>query len=287
MSLRPHDLERRVKQASELMLRMESLLLEGYSATPGSDPARRGGLAIQTKKSYRDLVTLYDQKVEAAILDELHRLFPGEVVIGEEAASGSKESPKELAKKAEYFWVVDPIDGTTNYARAYPFFCSTLSLLKWQPDGRSAQPLLGVTFNPVNKELFWTYQGGGAWLNRSRLKVSQVTELQEALFITGFASLRSTDDMKSFERFANLTTQSLGVRRDGSAALDLAYVACGRVDAYWEWGLAPWDIATGSLLVQEAGGFVTKHSGQVFDIFDGEILASNKEIQKTLIEKLI
>ncbi len=280
------SLERRIDLCKELLRRLDGLLLEGYSPTPGSDHRRLASLGIETKKSYRDLVTHFDKKVEAAIFEDLTKLFPGEKVIGEEAASTETRSPRELAKDSEYFWLVDPIDGTTNYARAYPFFCTTLALLRWNASGE-AETLLGLTYNPVAKEMFWATRGGGAWLNRDRLRVSHVQDLRESLLITGFASTRSTNETKSFERFSKLTMETLGVRRDGSAALDLAYVSCGRVDAYWEWGLAPWDIAAGSLLVSEAGGHVSKHSGQAFDIFEGEILASNQNLQKILAEKLL
>jgi myo-inositol-1(or 4)-monophosphatase len=280
------ELEKRAHQCRELMLRVEPLILAGYSATPGNDPERLSHLTLESKKNFRDLVTKYDRQVEEAILGELTKLFPGEAIVGEESTSSSASDPKKTAKQTEYFWTVDPIDGTTNFARAYPFFCSTLACLKWNPDG-STSPLVAVTFNPVSKELFWAIKGGGSWLGRERLRVSPVENLQQSLLTTGFASLRSTEDNKSFELFKKLTHDTLGVRRDGSAALDMAYVAAGRIDAYWEWGLSPWDLAAGQLLVEEARGRVTKHQGQAFDLFDGEVLASNSTLHKTIIEKLI
>ncbi len=279
------ELEKRVSECRELMLRVEGLLMKGFSWTPGSDPARVSELATESKKSFRDLVTKYDRLVEEALLSELSRLFPGESIVGEESIASSQNDPKKIAQKSPLFWTVDPIDGTTNYSRAYPFFCSTLALSQWNADG-SCSPLLAVTFNPVSREMFWAIKGGGAWLNRERLKVSPVKNMEQCLLTTGFASLRSTEDLKSFELFSKLTQKTLGVRRDGSAALDMAYVACGRIDAYWEWGLAPWDLAAGVLLVEEAQGKVTKHNGQAFDVFDGEVLATNGLIHQELIQAI-
>jgi myo-inositol-1(or 4)-monophosphatase len=285
MEMTPAELEKRAHQCRDLMLRMEGLLLKGFSWSPGSDPERQADMSLESKKSFRDLVTKYDRMVEEALLSELHTLFPAEAVVGEESTAQSQADPKKTAQGSEYFWLVDPIDGTTNFSRAYPFFCSTLALSRWNADG-TATPVVGVTFNPVSKELFWSFKGGGAWLGRERLRVSSVVEMQSALLTTGFASLRAFEDLKSFELFSRLTQETLGVRRDGSAALDMAYVASGRIDAYWEWGLSPWDLAAGVLLVEEASGQVTKHFGQRFDLFDGEVLATNSVLHPKLLERL-
>jgi len=279
------QLEKRSLECRQIMMRMKPLLLEGYSASPGNDPLRQNELKLESKKSFRDLVTKFDRQIEAALLSELSKLYPLESIVGEEDTAQLGSDPRAAAKKSQHFWVVDPIDGTTNFARAYPFFCSTIALLEWQPDG-STLPLLGITYNPVSDEMFWAFRGGGAWLNRERMRVTTIRQLEQSLLTTGFASLRSTEDPRCFELFSSLTSQTLGVRRDGSAALDMAYVAAGRIDAYWEWGLSAWDIGAGWILVQEAGGQVTKHGGQIFDVFDGEVLASNATLHQTMIEKL-
>ncbi len=276
-----HTLSHRSQEAQKILLSLRPLLMEGFSWAPGSSSRAMG---TSTKTSFRDLVTVYDKRVEEALLEKLAHSFPGEPVIDEESTAALNVHARELAQGKDAFWILDPIDGTTNYSRSYPFFCSTIAFVERK--GINFEVQTAATYNPVTDELFHAARGQGAWLGRQRLKVSAVTQPQEALLTTGFASLRSTEDLSPFQLFTQLTQETLGVRRDGSAALDLAYVAAGRIDGYWEWGLSAWDIAAGALLVEEAGGVVTQHDGSSLDLFKGEILSSNSWLHKWLIHKI-
>lgn len=279
------ELSARLELTKNILLSAKDLLLEGFSWTPGSDLSRQQKLAIDTKSNFQDLVTIYDKKVEQHLIHEMNKIFPGEIIIGEESSALNKLSPTEQSQLSDALWVIDPIDGTTNFSRSYPFFCSTISFLM-RNSSSVFEPVVGATFNPVSGELFSAFKNGGAWLGRQQLKVSQLENPQSALFTTGFASLRKAPNHRCFEVFSKITHQSLGVRRDGSAALDLAYLAAGRIDGYWEENLSVWDIAAGSLLVQEAGGIVTHHDGKPIDLFQGEILSSTPRLHKWLINKL-
>lgn len=281
--LTENELTTRLDSCLKLMRGLRPLLLEGYRITPGADPTRE--LGTENKTSFSDIVTIYDKKVEQKIAESLHALFPGELIIGEEDSSSSQSSPESVCADSDRAWVIDPIDGTTNYSRSYPFFCSTMSLIESSPNGWT--PTIGVTFNPVSDEMFYAARGLGAWVNGHQLKVSSVESPQQALLTTGFASLRSDPNNKYFLNvFKSLTTETLGVRRDGSAALDLAFVAAGRIDAYWESGLSIWDVAAGILLVEEAGGTVTHHDEKPRNIFSGEVLSSNTRLHKWLLHKI-
>lgn len=281
--LTENELLARLEQCQSLMRSLKPLLLEGYRINPGADTTRE--LSTENKTSFSDIVTVYDKRVEKSIAESLRKLFPGELIIGEEDTSDSNVHPEKACENVDLAWVIDPIDGTTNYSRSYPFFCSTLSMIERAENGWT--PTIGVTFNPVSDELFYAAKNQGAWVNNHQLKTSSVESEKEALLTTGFASLRADPKNKKFLNvFKNLTTQTLGVRRDGSAALDLAYVAAGRIDAYWESGLSVWDVAAGILLVEEAGGNVTHHDGKPRNIFSGEILSSNSRLHKWLLNKI-
>jgi myo-inositol-1(or 4)-monophosphatase len=281
--LTENDLNDRLQLSKKLALSLKPLLLEGYRINPGADTTRQ--LDTENKSSFRDIVTRYDKVVEEVIIQNLENLFPGETIVGEESCAHSGLHPRELCKNSERAWILDPIDGTTNYSRSYPFFCTTLSLI--ERDGDTWQPTIGVTFNPVNDELFYAARNLGAWVNGHELKVSSVENPQNALLTTGFASLRSNPNNPHFLNvFSHLTTDTLGVRRDGSAALDLAYVAAGRIDAYWESGLSIWDTSAGILMIEEAGGTVTHHDENERDIFSGEVLSSNTRLHKWLLNKI-
>ena len=278
------DLKKRVEELNRILVSATPLLLEGYSPAPGADLTRISRLGTLQKSSFRDLVTVYDRRVEDFLMAEFERSFPGELVLGEEAQVG-KPMAETLRSCASPFWVLDPIDGTTNYSRSYPFFCTTAALVERQSSGE-IKPLLGSVWNPVSSELFSASRGGGAWLGRKRLQVTKISEPKQALFTTGFASERAGSDSRSFDLFQKLTKLTLGVRRDGSAALDLAFVAAGRIDAYWEWGLSPWDIAAGICLVEEAGGEISNLAHQQVDLAKGEILASNGVLHKWLVNSI-
>lgn len=273
-----------IKEAIRIVKASGKISLEGFSLSPGKHPAQ---LKSHEKSSFKDIVTEYDEKVEAFLIEQLGKSFAGVAILGEEATF--KQNLKNIDDTffaEEYVWVLDPIDGTTNYSRSYPYYCTTISLLK-KSSGRFA-PILGVTFDPVKNEMFHALKGGGAFMNGDRIAVSQIPEIQQGLFVTGFASERSIQKDKIFERFVNITRKSLGVRRSGAAALDLAYVAIGRLDAYWECGLSSWDVAAGSLLVSESGGKVSHYERKTdWTVWSGEILASNGILHDTICSELI
>lgn len=278
------DHEARRKALETILRKAQPLILEGYSACPGSDLDRQKLLGIQKKSSFADLVTVFDKRVEEFLIEELQKVFPGENIIGEESAPNRNDLRKH-AEPLDSFWLIDPIDGTTNYTRAYPFFSSTMA---WVENKNSHfQTVAGATFDPIKNEMFSAHLKGGTTLNGQTLKVSSVIHNENALFATGFAVLRYDNVAEPFEIFSRLTKKSLGVRRDGSAALDLAYVATGRIDGYWEFGLSPWDMATGSLLIEEAGGKITSpHHNDAWDLFEGSILSSNGQLHEWLRDAL-
>lgn len=224
-----------------------------------------------------DIVTVADRTVEKLIRARLSEAFPDHGVYGEE---GTRER-----MEGEFRWYVDPLDGTTNFAHGFPQFCVSLGLehraagLKAGEDGTL---VAAVIYDPPRDELFTAERGHGAQLNGKTAKVSQTQELAEALLATGFPS-RKRHASPNIHFYQEFTLRSHGVRRAGSAALDLAYVACGRMDAFWEFNLNPWDTAAGILLVEEAGGRVTDFAGARFQLRSDEILASNGLIHEELI----
>jgi len=224
-----------------------------------------------------DLVTIADRTVEKLIRGRLGEAFPGHGIYGEE---GTRER-----MEGEFRWYVDPLDGTTNFAHGFPQFCISMGLehrpagLKPEDDGTL---LAAVIYDPLRDELFTAERGRGATLNGKPARVSRIAHLAESLLATGFPSHKrhSNPNIHFYQEF---TLRSHGVRRAGSAALDLAYVACGRFDAFWEFNLNPWDTAAGILLVEEAGGRVTDFSGDRFRLDSREVLASNGLIHDELI----
>lgn len=224
-----------------------------------------------------DIVTVADRTVEKLVRARLGEAFPEHGVYGEE---GTRER-----LEAEFRWYVDPLDGTTNFAHGFPQFCISLGLeqradgLKPDEDGIL---VAGVIYDPLRDELFTAERGRGAQLNGKAIHVSRTRELAEALLATGFPS-RKRHASPNIHFYQEFTLRSHGVRRAGSAALDLAYVACGRLDAFWEFNLNPWDTAAGILLVEEAGGNVTDYEGRHFRLASDEILASNGVIQDELV----
>jgi myo-inositol-1(or 4)-monophosphatase len=224
-----------------------------------------------------DLVTVADRASEKLIEDLLAEAFPSHGIYGEEGTRERLDS--------EFRWYVDPLDGTTNFAHGFPQFCVSMGLeqrqlgLKPEEDGT----LVGaVIFDPNRDELFAAEKGRGAWLNGKRIKVSRTGELAEALVATGFPSHKRhlNPNIHFYQEF---TLRSHGVRRAGSAALDLAYVACGRFDAFWEFNLNPWDTAAGLLLIEEAGGRGTDFAGGHYRLNSREVLASNGLIHEELL----
>lgn len=224
-----------------------------------------------------DLVTVADRTVEKQIRERLGETFPQHGIFGEE---GTRER-----LDAEFRWYVDPLDGTTNFAHGFPQFAVSLGL-EHRPPGTAADAdgtlVAGVIYDPMRNELFSAERGRGAELNGRQIHVSRAKELAEALLATGFPS-RKRHASPNIHFYQEFTLRSHGVRRAGSAALDLAYVACGRLDAFWEFNLNPWDTAAGILLVEEAGGQVTDYKGHKYRLASDEILASNGAIHEELM----
>lgn len=219
-----------------------------------------------------DLVTEADRASERLIRERLQTAFPAHGIYGEE---GTREG-----LDAEYRWYVDPLDGTTNFAHGFPVFCVVLGCER-RPPGLEAKAdgemVAGVIYDPLRDEMFLTEKGRGAWLNGRRISVSKTRLLQESLTATGFPS-HKRHRSPNVHLYQEMTLRSHGVRRAGSAGLDLAYVACGRLDGFWEFNLNPWDTSAGVLLVREAGGRVTHFDGGTFTLDSRETLATNGKI---------
>lgn len=209
-----------------------------------------------------DLVTETDQKSEAAILARLRHHFPEHAIVGEETGASGPETP------TKYKWYVDPLDGTTNFAHGYPMFAVSIGLLE------NGEPLMGAIYNPVTREMFTAMRNEGAYRDNARIHVSSVEKLSKSLLATGFPSHKRVQN-PNIHYYWEFTLRSHGVRRAGSAALDLCALACGQFDGFWEFGLKPWDTAAGILLVREAGGAVTDFAGAPYHPGDREMLASN------------
>lgn len=222
-----------------------------------------GRIEAVTKKGDINLVTEADLASEALIIERIKSHFPRHSILAEEAGNAVI-----IGDEGGHKWIIDPLDGTTNFAHGYPCFCVTIAL---EHDG---EIVLGVTYDPTRDELFAAERGQGATLNGKRMSVSATDALGDALIVTGFPY-----DIARRNDFARHLTQMLlscrGVRRDGSAAIDMAYVACGRFDGFWEEGLNPWDMAAGLLLIEEAGGRVSNYDGSEFDLYQPPVLASN------------
>jgi myo-inositol-1(or 4)-monophosphatase len=225
-----------------------------------------------------DLVTVADRTVEKLIRSRLGETFPEHGIYGEEGTRDRLEG--------EFRWYVDPLDGTTNFAHGFPQFCVSMGL-EQRPAGTAADQdgtlVAAVIYDPMRDELYTAERGQGARLNGKVMKVSRVPALAEALLSTGFPS-RKRHASPNVHFYQEFTLRSHGVRRAGSAALDLAYVASGRLEAFWEFNLNPWDTAAGILLVEEAGGRVTDFAGNPFKLDSREVLASNGLIQGELVE---
>lgn len=224
---------------------------------------------IDYKKGHFNLVTSADKETEALIIKEIKKKYPTHTIVAEETGK-HKNDPT-------YEWIIDPIDGTTNFAHSYPFFCTSIGFAK------KGVVQFGLIYNPVTDELFTAKKGKGAKLNGKKISVSKSKTLKESLLTTGFPHDKKSSKHKNFALFRNLTLNSHGVRRDGAAALDLCYVAAGRVEGFWEQKLNAWDVAAGTLILTEAGGKVTKYDGSKYSIYDKEILATNGKIHKELM----
>lgn len=247
--------------AKELALRVGAVLHQGFEHT-----------GEVHKKGEIDLVTEYDLRSERLVVDALQRAFPDDAIIAEEGGE---------YKQGSGCWVLDPLDGTVNFAHGVPIFCISLAYLK---DNRS---ILGVIYDPMRDELFHAYHGQGAWLGDRRIGVSKTPTLNQSLLVTGFAhDIRNRSD-NNLDHFTNLSLRTQGLCRLGSAALDLAYVAAGRFDGYWEMTSYPWDFTAGILMVTEANGVVSRADGAQLDIKQAtSIVATNGSIHAELLNIL-
>jgi myo-inositol-1(or 4)-monophosphatase len=257
-----------VLAAAEVARGAGEILRRSYAGTGGT---------VQSKSTLIDLVTDTDRRSEEYILAELSRRFPDHELIAEESGHAGREG--------RYRWLVDPLDGTVNFAHRFPVFCVLLAVQERQSGG-DYRTLVAVTYDPLRDELFAAERGAGATLDGRPITVSATARLIDAILATGFEYDRLFRDDDNHREFCRLNLLTQGVRRVASAGLDLAYVACGRLDGYWEYGLHPWDVAGGMLLVTEAGGTVTGENGAEATLAGHGIVASNGRLHPPLLSAL-
>lgn len=246
-------------EIAQEIAREAAALLTGYYE-------RRVGFQL---KGDFDLVTEADLASEKLVLERLRTRFPSHGIVAEE--SGAHEGT------SEYRWYVDPLDGTTNFAHSFPAFCVSIALEK------SGELIAGVVHDPLRDEVFTAERGAGAYLNHRRIRVSKAARLADSLVATGFPS-RKRHESVNVHFFHQMAMETHGVRRAGSAALDLAYVASGRLDAFWEFGLSPWDMAAGVLLVTEAGGARSDMKGDTHGLRSPHVLVDNGLIHEEILQ---
>ena len=261
----------RYQLAIELARRAGGLILEG----------QRTSLQV-SRKGPTDLVTDYDLKSEQMLVNEILKAYPEDRILAEEGTNTDSASAAQgQTGDAEHLWLIDPIDGTTNYAHGVPFYSVSIGLMAGD------RILAGVVYDPSRDELFHASEGGGAWLGDQPLKVSETRVLEDSLLVTGFPYDLRTNPDNNLDHYSAFALRSRAVRRLGSAALELAYVAAGRFEGYWELRLNPWDWAAGVLLTHEAGGMVTTFSGDD-KVLDGDetLLATNGRIHEEMMGML-
>jgi myo-inositol-1(or 4)-monophosphatase len=246
--------------------------------------ARVSDLQITTKTNEMDIVTQIDSRNEQAIRDAVLAKYPDHVFLGEElGASDNTPPPKEGGGRGvvnTVRWIIDPIDGTVNFAHGLPIWCVSVGV---EVDGVVE---CGVIYNPNLNEMFSVRRGTGAFLNGNRMQVSKQANYKQGLFVTGFPYNVDENPESVIAQFTNFLHKGMLIRRLGSAALDLAYVACGRFEAFWEIGLSPWDTSAGQLMVREAGGRVTHYDGTDYNIYKRSIIATNG-LHHEMIEEII
>ena len=255
------DYKKEIKFAKETAVKAGAILRKGMNNR------RRVNF-----KGRVDLVTEYDLKSEKFITGEIARVFPHHSILAEEGG--------ETQKQSSYLWIIDPLDGTTNFAHDYPAFCVSIGL---EVDG---QMVLGTAYDPVQDELFHAVKGKGAFCNKRRIHVSSQIRLNRSLLGTGFPYDIHQNPKRVMKFLRTLLTSSQGIRRGGSAALDLCYVASGRLDGHWEEGLQPWDTAAGALIVKEAGGRLTDYRGNPYTPYVKTIIASNSLLHEAILAAL-
>ena len=254
--------------AAALAREAGAVLIEGHGRA--HHPERKGRI---------DLVTEYDRRSERLLLDAIARRYPGAAVLAEESGAHAG-APTAGGPSGTLRWIIDPLDGTTNYAHNYPFFAVSIAA---EVEGAV---VAGAVFDPVRAELFAAAAGQGATLKGARMRVSDIARLEDALLVTGFPYDVREHPERSLPQFQAFLARAQGVRRDGSAALNLCYLAAGRFDGFWEASLSAWDVAAGSLIVREAGGRLSDYDGGPFRLEARRILASNGRIHEEMMRVL-
>lgn len=229
----------------------------------------QGDFVIDHKEGINNLVTEVDKQAEAAIIQIINNNFPDHTILSEEAGL--------LEQHSDYVWLVDPIDGTVNFAHGIPICCVSIAL------SYKNELQIGAVYNPMLNELFFAQRGKGATLNGIPISVSQKEDFARACLVTGFPYRMPEHGDHPLKVFERAIMRGLPVRRLGSAAIDLCWVACGRFDGFWEYNLSPWDIAAGYLIVEEAGGKISDFDGKPYDVFDKQTLATNGLIHEPML----
>ena len=260
-----HDATALRDAAGALAREAGALVREGYGHA--HRPERTGRI---------DLVTEYDRRSERLLLESIARRFPGAAVLAEESGAHVGGAGTSGAN-AGLRWIVDPLDGTTNFAHNYPFFAVSIAA---EVDGALAA---GAVFDPVRDELFAAAAGHGATLNGAPIRVSDIARVEDALLVTGFPYDVREHPERSMPQFQAFLMRAQGIRRDGSAALNLCYLAAGRFDGFWEASLSPWDVAAGALMIREAGGSISDYEGRPFRLDTRRILASNGRLHEEMM----
>ena len=250
--------------AKEISFQSGKIILKGF----------RSDNTIVSYKSRTDLITNIDKASEEYLCGMINKKYPTHTIIAEE---GNRK-----ITAGEFIWYIDPLDGTKNYAHGLPFFCISIGI--YSRDEKRV--VIGVVYDPLHDEMFTALRGGGSYLNTTPIKVSAVQDIGLSMLVTGFPYNQDDIQHNNLNEFNKFLPRIQGIRRLGSAALDLSYVACGRFDGYWEPMLYPWDTAGGSIIVEEAGGSVSKYDGSSFDPLYPEIAASNKKIHAELLKIL-
>ncbi len=238
------------------------ILMEGFGTN----------FKIHNKEGRNNLVTEYDFKSEKAIIEFLSNKYPTHSFLAEESGHTTND--------IEVRWIIDPLDGTVNYANNLPIFSVSIAA------EYKNEIVAGVVYNPILKELFYASKNGGAFLNGEKIICSESDDLNTSFLVTGFPYNVDKNPYSCVDTFVKVVLQGIPVRRLGSAAIDLAYVACGRFDGFWEISLQPWDMAAGYLIVEEAGGIVTQYDNEKFTVFDNTIIATNGKIHNQVVELL-
>ncbi len=244
-------------------------------------------LLIETKSNANDLVTNVDKASEALIIKEIKKKYPDHAIMAEESTFLSDKNAQNLGS-SKYIWIIDPIDGTTNFTRNIPFYAVSIGVFKLSKaessdnyDYLEGELQIGVVHAPALNQTFYAEKGKGAYKDGEKISVSKVKTLSDSIFATGFPYKNGEINLPYFDKMARNTR---GGRRLGAASLDMAYVASGYLDLFWEFGLKAWDVAAGALIIEEAGGTVSDTNGNLIDLFGGDILTSNGKVHKESIK---